>query len=100
VALDFPVVARRVGRDPLVSRPQQCPSERLCAIAGPVVGDDSLDVGDPVGGIPGMCAVEEPDRGDRLLIGQRFGVGEAGVAIDGRVEVDVAATLWLALCGG
>jgi hypothetical protein len=37
--------------------------------------------------------VEEPDRGDRLLIGQRFGVGEAGVAIDGQVEVDVAATL-------
>lgn len=33
--------------------------------------------------------MQEPDRGGGLLVRQRFGVGEAGVAVDGRMEIQV-----------
>src|ERR1700754_2531446 len=32
----------------------------------------------------------EPDRGAGLLVGQRFGVGQAGESVDRRVQTDIA----------
>lgn len=57
VALHFPVVSRRVWRDPLVARSEQCTGEDLGAVAGPVVGDDPFDPSDAVCSEPGACAM-------------------------------------------
>src|SRR5690606_2844329 len=63
------------------------------AVAGAVVGDQAVDVGDAVAGEEGPRAVDEPDRGAGFFIGQGFGVGQAGVAIDGGVQIGVAGPL-------
>jgi hypothetical protein len=64
-----------------------CAAERggevVCAVAGAVVGDDPVDVGDAVGGEKRPCPVEESDRGGRGFVGQGFGVGQAGVSVHG-----------------
>ncbi|MBT2509452.1 hypothetical protein J7I98_26955 [Streptomyces sp. ISL-98] len=46
---------------------------------------------------PRARTAHECHRRYGLLIGKRFGVGDSGVAVDGRVEVDVAASLGLFL---
>ena len=59
------------------------------AVAGAVVAEDAFD-GDPGGGIPGVRAGQER-RGRVLgLIRQDLGVSEAGVVIQGGVQVAVA----------
>ena len=60
-------------------------------VTGPVVGHDPLDTGDAVCGEPGSGSVQESDCGGGFLVRQHFGVGEAGMAIDGGVQVQVAA---------
>jgi len=54
-----------------------------------VVGEHALDL-DPVAGEEDERAVEEADRGRRLLVGEYFRVGEAAVVVDG--DVDELAT--------
>src|SRR3954462_2907274 len=80
VALDFAVVAWGLGRDPLMACSTLHGGEVFRAVAGAVVGDDSVDVGDAVGGEQHAGAVDEPDRGGGFPVGQGFGVGQAGVA--------------------
>ncbi|GGP72527.1 hypothetical protein GCM10010185_52300 [Saccharothrix coeruleofusca] len=50
-----------------------------------------MDVGDAVGGEEGLCATGEVDRGDRFLVGQGLGVGQAGEPVDRGVQVGVTA---------
>ncbi|MDQ0379959.1 hypothetical protein FB470_003953 [Amycolatopsis thermophila] len=47
------------------------------AVAGAVVGDHAVDVGDAVAGEERPRAVDEPDRRAGFLVGQGFGVGQA-----------------------
>jgi hypothetical protein len=91
VAFDFAVVTWGVGGDPLVAGSAHDGGEVFGAIAGAVVGDQAVDVGDDVTGEERPRAVDESDRGPGGLVGQRFGVGQAGVAVDGGVQVGVAA---------
>src|SRR5690606_41305122 len=49
---------------------------------------------------PDLRSGEERRRGCALLVGEGFGVGESGEAIDGRVQVDVAAFGSSRLCPG
>src|SRR6201999_3658656 len=62
------------------------PGEGL--VAGSVVGQDPLD-GDPGGGEERVGAAPERGRGVLALVGQDFAVGQAGVIIDGGVQVGV-----------
>ena len=54
----------RVGRDPLVARPEERAGEGLGAVARAVVGEDALDVGDAVrcepGAGPRPAAFDQP----------------------------------------
>lgn len=65
VAFYLPVVAWGVGRDPLVAGASQDCGE----IAGAVVCDQAVDVGDAVAGEKRPGAVDESDRGARGLVG-------------------------------
>jgi hypothetical protein len=85
VAFDFAVVAWGVGGDSLVAGAAQGGGEVVGAVAGAVVGDEAVDVGDAVAGEECPGAVDEPDGGAGFLVGQGFGVGQAGVAVDGGV---------------
>jgi hypothetical protein len=80
-----------------VTRAEYGPGECVGAVAGAVVRDDAFDVGDAVGREPGSRPVQEPDGGGGLLVGQCFGVGQSAEAVDGGVEVDVAAACALVL---
>jgi hypothetical protein len=79
VALDLAVVAGCVGSDPLVAGGDRGhgPAEGGGLVVGAVVGDHPHEPGDAVGGEERPGAVEEPDRGGRLLVGQVLGVGQA-----------------------
>src|SRR5690554_3348748 len=66
-------------------------SERVGFVVRAVVGDHPDHPVDAVGGEERPGAVEEPDRGGGLLVGQVLGVGQAGEPVDGRVQVDVAS---------
>src|SRR6202012_1859101 len=97
----FPVCLRPVGAVPLVGDPG-CgqgitPGEGL--VAGPVVGQDRLD-GDPGGGEERLGAAPERGRGVLAFIGQDFAVGQAGVVVDGGVQVAVADHRVAVLAGG
>ena len=56
----------------------------------PVIRAPPLELGDPGRGEEHPCQGEEPDRGPGLLIEQDFGVGQACVGIDRRMQVRVA----------
>ena len=55
------------------------------AVGGAVVGDHALD-GDAVAGVELDRAAQERDGGGRFLVGQDFGVGQAGGVVDGDVN--------------
>jgi hypothetical protein len=60
------------------------------AVGEGVICDDPFD---PVDAVPGEVACgpgEEPGRGGAFFVGEDFGVAEAGVVIDGDVDVVVA----------
>jgi len=92
VALKLSVVLGRVRPDVLVlgRRSQDGAVEVLGAVGRPVVGHDPGDSGDAVGGEERLCACPESDGGGGSLVGEGFGVGEAGEAVDGGVQVDVS----------
>lgn len=78
VALHLPVVARGVRLRLLMSRASaDDPGEVTGAVAGPVVGDDPVDVRDAVGGEPDLGSAQERCSGGSLLVGQGLGVGES-----------------------
>lgn len=62
------------------------PGRRVRAIAAAVVGQHAFD-GDAVIGEPGHGPAQDTDRGDGLLIGADFDLGDAGVVVDHRVKV-------------
>lgn len=62
------------------------------AVAGTVVGDDAVDVGDAVRGEPHLGPGQERGGGLALLISERLGVGESGEPVDDGVQVDIAAS--------
>src|SRR5215217_9294607 len=64
--------------------------EVLGAVAGAVVGDDPLNVGDAVRGEPHPGAVHETDGGDGSFVVKSLGVGEPGESVDGGMQIDVA----------
>src|SRR5450756_951236 len=92
VALDLAVVAGGVGAGALVAWGDGSDGarERGGLVVRAVVGDDPYQPVDAVGGEERPGAVEEGDRGGGLLVAQVLGVGQAGVAVDGGVQVDVA----------
>jgi len=60
--------------------------EEMAAIGGAVIAHDALDA-DAVGLEEGECAGEEGAGAFLALVGQEFGVGEAGGVVDGDVQV-------------
>src|SRR5215468_6947292 len=58
-------------------------------VAGAVVGQDAVDL-DAHGREPGRGAAPEPGCGVPLLVGMDLAVGQAGVVVDGGVDVAVA----------
>lgn len=89
VPLDTPVVPGRVWRDALVSNLANRVVERVAAVARTVVGHDPLDLSDAMSGKPAECSVEKRDCRGGFLLGQRFGVRQPRVTVDGGVEEDV-----------
>lgn len=61
----------------------------MTLVAGAAVGQDAFD-GDPGLGEEGVGPLPEGDGGLFLLVGEDLAVGEAGVVVDGVVEVAVA----------
>ncbi len=59
------------------------------AVGEGVVGDDAFDPVDAVRGEVARGAGEEPGRGGALYVGEDFGIADAGVLIDGDVDVVV-----------
>src|SRR5690242_16255392 len=90
-AFCFAVGLGPVGADPFVGDAGGgqglAPGEGL--VAGPVIGHDPLG-GDPGGAEPGAGAVPERHGGVFALIAEDLAVGQAGVVIDGGVQVAVA----------
>ena len=74
--------------------------EGLGAVARPVVGDHPYESDDAVGGQEGPGAAEEADRGGGLLVIRGLGVGRAGGAVDGGVQVGVAGSGFFVPPGG
>ena len=74
--------------------------EGLGAVARPVVGDHPYESDDAVGGQEGPGAAEEADRGGGLLVIRGLGVGQAGEAVDGGVQVGVAGSGFFVPPGG
>lgn len=102
ISLDLAVMPRRVGPDPLMD-----PAEvvhRLREDAGsevhPVIGDHPAQPGDALGGEECSGLVQELHRGGGLLVLDHLGVGKAGVSIDCRVQVGIAADLVALLLRG
>src|SRR5690606_19019905 len=90
VTLDLPVVPWRVWGDALVSAIADRVGEGGRAVAGAVVGHDPLELRDAVGREPCSRPVEESDCGHGFLVGQCLGVSEPRVAVDRRVQEDIA----------
>src|SRR5699024_4351285 len=92
VALDLSIVLRGVRLGLLMAGALAYdPREVTGPVARPVVGNDTVDVGDAVGCEPDFGSGQERRRGGSLLIRQRLCVGESGEAVDGRVQVGVTA---------
>src|SRR5215207_3519453 len=70
--------------------------EVVGAVAGAVVGDDAVDVGDAVGGEPDLGSGEECGCGRALLVVEWFGVGQSGEPVHDGVQVEVTG---LGACG-
>jgi hypothetical protein len=69
VALDFAVVARSEGSGLVVPGPFPNDSgEVVPTVAGAVVGHDTVDLGDAVGGEPGVRPGQERGCGAALLV--------------------------------
>lgn len=101
VAFDFAVAFRSVGPDGLMPMSQSGHRvmEQVGAVVVAVVGNDPVDA-DAVGGVEGSGPMEE-SRGRRLLLVlERLGVGQAGVPIDGRVQIRIADSGSGAALGG
>lgn len=89
-AFDFAVLAGAVALDELLHRAEFydrgfergrfSPGQR-------VVADHAFDAGDAEAGEVGRGADQESCRGGTFLIGVDLGVGEAGVIVDGSVDV-------------
>ena len=90
-AFDLPVGLGSVGPGALVGDPG--PGQRVAPgvglVAGAVVGQHPLD-GDPGGLEEGLGAGPEGGGGLLALVGQDLAVGQAGVVVDGVVQVAVA----------
>jgi hypothetical protein len=97
VALGLAVVAWRVGLGLLVAGAMADDAgEVVGAVAGAVVGDDAVDVGDAVGGEPDLGSGEECGCGRALLVVEWFGVGQSGEPVHDGVQVEVTG---LGACG-
>jgi hypothetical protein len=68
----------------------QCRPEQPAAVADPVVGEHAVD-GDAVQGEPAVGTAPEPGAGLSPLVAQHLHIGQAGVVIDGGVQVVIAA---------
>src|SRR3954447_13172422 len=99
-SLGFAVGARAVGPRAEVTDAERAAGEGVDrrAVGRAVIRQQALD-GDAVGGIEGDRALEEPDRGRGLLVGEDFDVGQPGGVVDADVHV-LPADLALALAGG
>lgn len=90
-AFDLPVGLWTVGAGAFVGDPciGQCVGSSARAVAGAVVGQDALD-GDP--GLAEEVLRPGPERGGGLflLIGEDLAVGQAGIVLNGVVEIAVA----------
>lgn len=73
--------------------------EGVGAVAEGVVGEDSSG-GDAVVGGEGDGSGHEPGGGGAAFVSEDLGVGEAGVVVDGRVDVGVADVLAVPAGGG
>jgi hypothetical protein len=63
-------------------------ADGVCAgVADVVVGHHLLDAGDAEGGEGLGCAEQEGRAGGAFLVGEDFGVGQAGVVVDQGVDV-------------
>jgi hypothetical protein len=79
VALGFVVVARGERFGLLVLGAVADDSGEVPrAVAGAVLGDHPVDVGDPVGGEPGLGPCQEPGGGGAPLVVERLGIGQPG----------------------
>src|SRR5699024_3886214 len=102
VALDFSVVAGCVGPGALVAADEcagRSTKRRGCVVAA-VVGDQPGDPGDAVGGEERAGAGEESDGRHCVLVLERLGVRQAGVAVLHGVQVGVAALLLVGALAG
>ena len=79
----FPLVWGRGGRVRRCRMPsaRQASGVMRRAVGRAVVGDHALD-GDAVAGVERQRAAQERDGGGGLLVGQDFGVGQAGGVVD------------------
>ena len=86
--LDLAVGLGRVGPGVLVrdAGVLECLVEGFGPVAGAVVGQDPLD-GDALAGEPGLGPGPEPGGGVLALIAEDLDVGQAGVVVDGVVDV-------------
>ena len=102
VALDLPVVPWGVDPGALVAADERAgrTAERLGGVVAAVVGDQSRDPSDAVGGEEHACAVEEGDGRRSGLVLERLGVGQAGEPVDRGVEVGVADLLLVGALAG
>jgi hypothetical protein len=83
VPLDLPVVSGRAGPGLLVMGPVADDAGGVTGpVAGAVVGHNTVDVGDAVGGEPDFRPREERCCGGPLLVGEWFGVSESGESVD------------------
>lgn len=60
---------------------------RGVAVGRRVVGDDAVDPLDAVSGEIARGADEEPGGGRAISVGEELGIAEAGVVIDGDMDV-------------
>lgn len=90
-AFDLAVGLRPVGADLLVGDAGrgQGLGEQLGLVAGAVIGQDAID-GDALVREERVRPFPESDGGVLAFVGQDFAVGQAGVVVDGGVDVAVA----------
>lgn len=89
-AFDFAVLPRAVRLDELLLGPERgdgvSEGDRV-AVGEGVVADHAPDLGDAVSGEVGGCAGQEPGGGGSFFVRVDLGVGQAGVVVDGCVDV-------------
>src|SRR5690606_9126743 len=90
VALDLPVVLGRIWLRALMFGTIQGGGEGVGAVTGAVVGDDPLDLHNPVVGEPIAGAVQEGDGGGAFLVVERLGICQARVPVDRGTRIRVS----------